>query len=159
MKKLSKLIYIILTGTFLLTSCKLEDKNIITPYQNAIYTWYSSQYEQLNKKSESLKSDTWFLYFDEELVCDTCKLQILNAVKDMDNVVLLTHFGNEVKVELFKSTYKLNNIVFDGISKKGTSLSIPFLFRSRDKSMYALTIIDEEFLEKNSLKKILSEKL
>jgi hypothetical protein len=119
----------------------------------------SDLYEQLNKKSESLKSDTWFLYFDEELVCDTCKLQILNAVKDMDNVVLLTHFGNEVKVELFKSAYKLNNIVFDGISKKGTSLSIPFLFRSRDKSMYALTIIDEEFLEKNSLKKILSEKL
>lgn len=139
----------------LFTGCQVDNRNTNEAYEKSIYAWYSSYYRIIQDSYSESKEEVWVLFFDEEKVCETCKLEILIQVRERSNVLILTNFRNEIKLSLFKSTYKLENIVLDGLVDSNDYFPTPFIFLMKDKSMYQLTILEEEALKKGILKKLL----
>ncbi|UJP66649.1 hypothetical protein [Mongoliitalea daihaiensis] len=151
MNKLIKLSFLI----FLFTGCQVDNRHVNEAYEKSIYAWYSSYYRTIQDFYSESKEEVWVLFFDYEKVCDTCKLEILTQVRERPNVLVLTNFRNEIKSSLFKRTYKLENIVLDGLVNSDDYFPTPFIFLMKDKSMYQLTILEEEALKKGTLKKLL----
>ncbi|UJP66651.1 hypothetical protein [Mongoliitalea daihaiensis] len=131
-----------------LVSCEVEIKGVYQSYEKSIYSWFSSYYKKINESISSSDDGVCILFFDDEKVSDTDKIQILTSVREMPDVVILTNFQDEDKVAIFKDQNSLHNKILDGLADADADFSTPFFFQMKDRSMYKLTILDSKAIKK-----------
>lgn len=121
--------------------CKFEVEETNYDYENEIYSWYSKEYKTLKESGGK-----FFLYFDDQLTCITCKLTILSKVREESQIWIITRFESKSEINAFKQTYKLENPILNLPSDQRNQLGIPFLFKMMDISMKDLLILKDEEL-------------
>lgn len=140
-------LFVFILFTALVVSCG-RTRNHGGEYGTKVLSWMSTK--TLEKSSISLSKDKFYLYFNDEATCDTCKLQIINSIKDRQNVAILTSFENPEEVELFKEGYKITNEVINKADFQSKELRHPFIFQSDSgKIYYNIFILEGESMDKN----------
>lgn len=133
---------IILVSVFLFNfGCKFETTTYTNEYTDDIYRWYSKDYKEIEKTGGK-----YFLYFDDQLTCNTCKLPILSEVRNEPDIWIITRFDTELEFNAFKKAYKLENPILNLTSVRRHELGTPFLFELKDISMKEPFILDDEKL-------------
>ena len=131
--------------------CQPDKIDINDEYTQGILTWYANDY-QIIQKSEG----DWFLYFDDKIVCQTCKLPILSQIKEFPSISIITRFDSEIELRAFRQAYKLDNQIINLSGNSRFVLGIPFLFQKEGKSLKSLIILRADSLNEgnwlNSLK-------
>ena len=116
-------------------------------YSMDIYRWFSKDYKKIQDSGGE-----WYLYFDDQITCNTCKLDILSKVKNQSNLWLITRFESNAKLDAFKKAYKLQNRIINLDPNQNFNLHTPFIFHLEEKSLKDLVILnDEELVEGNWL--------
>jgi hypothetical protein len=129
------------------SQCKVEVNQGVDDYSMDIYRWFSEDYKKLQDSGGE-----WYLYFDDQITCNTCKLDILSKVKNESNLWLITRFESNAKLEAFKSAYKLQNRIINLDPNQNFNLHTPFIFHLDGNSLKDLVILkDEELAEGNWL--------
>jgi len=141
---MKKLLFVVVSLIFL--SCNEKKNEEISAYENGMFVWFTKNYEQIQKVSSINRSDVWYLYFDDELTCETCKLRILSQVKDEESIIILTSFSNENLLNAFKTAHRLDNRIIN-LPDNRSKLSVPFLFQIDGNRFYNWTILNDEKLE------------
>ena len=142
---------IVLFGLLSNLGCKFEVKEVYDDYSRDIYSWYAKDYKELQKSSGK-----FFLYFDDQLTCTTCKLTVLSEIRNESNIWIITRFDTELELNAFKQTYKLENQILNLSSTRKHELGIPFLFQMEGRSMKDLIILDDKKLSNDKwLKKFI----
>lgn len=136
------------------SSCEIKVQEKKNEYTNLIYSWFVINYPELEIVTSIEKEDIWYLFFDDKITCDTCKLEILSKVRNNKSVIIITNFGNERHLEQFKKNYKLKNNIIN-LTSINNNLSIPFFFKLDGNRMYELHILDDEFLMPSPITKII----
>ena len=127
--------------------CQVKVNQGTDDYSLNIYRWFSEDYKKLQDSGGE-----WYLYFDDQKTCNTCKLDILNKVKSESNLWLITRFESNAKLEAFKKAYKLQNRIINLDPDQNFNLHTPFIFHLEGKSLKDLVILnDEELVEGNWL--------
>ncbi|MGY6560238.1 MAG: hypothetical protein ACXIT9_13245 [Nitritalea sp.] len=140
----------------LLISCERGPQNDAA-YTQKIYSWFASYYEQIDVNVSENSKEVWYLYFDDALTCQTCKLEILSTVRENTAVHVIMNFEDERHLNAFKKAYQLQNDVFN-VHSKAVALPTPFLFRLDGLRMYDLHVLDDNFLKRRSIAKLLKHK-
>ncbi|EIM76024.1 hypothetical protein A3SI_11704 [Nitritalea halalkaliphila LW7] len=136
-----------------LISCERGPQND-EAYTLKIYSWFASYYEKIDFHASTHSTEVWYLYFDDALTCETCKLEILSQVRENPAVHVITNFEEEQRVNLFKKVYKLQHNVYN-VQSRFVELPTPFLFRLDGTRMYDLHVLDDDFLQRRSIAKLL----
>lgn len=123
--------------------CRVEIKQGTDDYTITIYRWFSQDFKKLQETGGE-----WFLYFDAQLTCNTCKLDILSKIREGSNLWVVTRFDSDIKLDAFKKAYKLDNKILNLAPDQKNQLGIPFLFQLDGKTMKDLVILDDETLAK-----------
>lgn len=141
----------------LISSCNVRFSDVHSEYRTEIAIWLFKNGGEIYQQIEKDPKDYWFLYFDDALTCDACKLDILSQVRDKETVIIITNFSNDVHVESFKKTYKLTKELVN-ISSQSDNFSLPFLFRFSSNKAEHINIIDKSFLKYESIEETLKKK-
>lgn len=141
----------------ILSSCNVRFSDVNSEYRDEVWIWVINNGQAIYRQIEKDPKDYWFLYFDDALTCDACKLDILSQVRDKESVIIITNFSNETHVEAFKMAYKLNNELVN-IPSQSDNFSLPFLFRFSSNTVEHTNIIDKHFLKYESIEETLKKK-
>lgn len=153
MRLLAKKIIIIL----LISSCNVRFSDVHSEYRTEIVLWLFENGGEIYQQIKKDPKDYWFLYFDDALTCDACKMDILSQVRDKESVIIITNFSNDVHVEAFKKAYKLTNKLVN-IPSQSDNFSLPFLFKFTSNKAEHINILDKHYLHYESIEKTLEKK-
>lgn len=134
--------FFLVTFLILTFSCKMRVEEKYPDYKKQIYSWFAAN--SIFLEGENFK---WFLYFDDKLSCNVCKLEILSKVNSNPEVAIITRFDSDFEKQAFVQTYHLKNKIVN--IKPGQSeweLSIPFIFHKEKNGMLRLTLLEDELL-------------
>ena len=141
----------------LISSCNVRFSDVHSEYRTEIALWLFKNGGEIYQQIEKDPKNYWFLYFDDALTCDACKLDILSQVRDKESIIIITNFSKKTHVEAFRKAYKLTNELVN-IPSQSDNFSLPFLFRFTSNKAEHINIIDKSFLKYESIEETLKKK-
>ncbi len=141
---MKRILFVLLT--LVVFSCNEEKSEETSAYEIEMFSWFTDNYESIQKVSDTKRSDVWYLYFDDQLTCETCKMRILSQVREEKSIIILTSFSNENLLKAFKGAYRLDNRIINFPDNR-RKLKVPFLFQIDGDRFYNWTIFNNENLE------------
>lgn len=142
-------VYIILICVLFFSSCgkKINDGG---EYGGKVLVWFSKGFN--GSLVPELNENTFYLYYNDRVTCETCKVKLFEIIKERNDLVILTSFDSATEVSFFKEAYKIDTEVINSTEFRNNSLIYPFLFQTEDGLLFRnIYVFNDENLNENSL--------
>lgn len=123
-----------LLGNVFLISCTISVKETTNerPYFEQIGVWYFKELQYSFMEYPDYQSGKYYIFWDQNSVCQTYTSGLIDILKEFPEVILVRNFEKEEDIDLFRSTYKIENQIHHIDLPNRYQFHTPFAFKLVD---------------------------